>query len=713
MKIITKFTLSFLIVALLVLAVGFVSAMKSRKILQDTIGNDSVLIAHNALDKIDRAVFNRIEELQVYCKDETVQIAIAKSNEEFGKLENIKNYIDVRDAKWISLPKETLSAFMQQIMSTELSRELKEKAAFYEEKYGYRVFAEIFVTNKYGANIAQTGKTSDYRQDDEEWWLIARKDGFHLTDVGYDASADVYSIDICLRIDDENGNFLGVMKTVLNIEEVISIVKKMSQAKNKEHSGERVFGHEGHKFEEYILLTQHGKTIFSAEKSEFLKDAPDILASLLKKEARPGYLIVEGFEHDEGKKLIAHAHSEGYRDFEGLGWMLVVMHETEEIFSPVADLWNFMMLMIFAVTAASVLLGVFISRSVAAPIMKLKEKMLEVGEGRLDTTIDITSNDEVGILATSFNSMIEHLRESTTSIEALNKEILEREKTEESLRQSREELEEAYTELKATQNKILQQEKMASVGQLAAGVAHEINNPMGFILSNLRTLGKYRDRLIGFIDLQSEALESLNVAKVLENIREERKKAKVDYIINDIGDLITESLDGADRVKKIVQNLKSFSRIDEADEKSADINECLESAVTIVWNELKYKAEIKKEYEDLPSTECNPQELNQVFMNFLVNAAQAIDKQGEITIRTRHADGFIYVSVADTGCGIPDDKLDRIFEPFFTTKDVGKGTGLGLSISYDIVKKHGGEILVESEEGKGTTFTVKLPVVGE
>ena len=274
-------------------------------------------------------------------------------------------------------------------------------------------------------------------------------------------------------------------------------------------------------------------------------------------------------------------------------------------------------------------------------------------------------------------------------------------------------LEDAYNELKQTQSQILQQEKMASIGQLAAGVAHEINNPMGFISSNLGTLGKYTDKLSEFINIQSRALESIDDVQKAEELREARKRLKIDYILEDIRELIKESLDGADRVKKIVQDLKSFSRVDEAEYKMADINECIESTLNIVWNELKYKATVHKEYGDIPMTRCYPQQLNQVFMNLLVNASHAIEKQGEITIKTWNSGNTINVSISDTGCGIPEDKINRIFEPFFTTKEVGKGTGLGLSIAYDIIKKHNGEISVQSEVGRGTTFTVKIPVVEE
>jgi signal transduction histidine kinase/PAS domain-containing protein len=279
------------------------------------------------------------------------------------------------------------------------------------------------------------------------------------------------------------------------------------------------------------------------------------------------------------------------------------------------------------------------------------------------------------------------------------------------------ELQEAYTELQTAQSHILQQEKMASIGQLAAGVAHEINNPIGFIMSNLGTLQKYSQKFLHFIEVQEKALAAAGggperIDATLGEVQEQRRLLKLDYIAGDVGSLVRESLEGAERVKRIVQDLKSFSRVDEVGYKTADINEGIESTINIVWNELKYKVNLKKEYGTIPVTKCNLGQLNQVFMNLLVNAAQAIEKQGEIVVRTWSENGSIFVSVADTGSGIPPEKISRIFEPFFTTKEAGKGTGLGLSIAYDIVKKHSGEIRVESEMGKGSAFIVRIPVIG-
>ncbi|MDR3579562.1 MAG: PAS domain S-box protein [Oryzomonas sp.] len=280
------------------------------------------------------------------------------------------------------------------------------------------------------------------------------------------------------------------------------------------------------------------------------------------------------------------------------------------------------------------------------------------------------------------------------------------------LRSITEELQKAYDELQTTQIKAFQQEKLASIGQLAAGVAHEINNPMGFISSNLTTLGKYFERTKEFVACLSTAFSDCSSDSGRAGADEQRKRLKIDYIFDDSPQLIAESLDGAQRVRKIVQDLKSFSRVDDAEQKRADLKECLESTIGIAWNEIKYVATLTKDYGDIPPVLCYPQQLNQVFMNLLVNAAHAITGRGEIRVRTWQDDDTVCVSVSDSGCGISEENQKRIFEPFFTTKEVGKGTGLGLSISYDIIKKHHGDILVDSEIGTGTTFTVRIPING-
>jgi len=294
-----------------------------------------------------------------------------------------------------------------------------------------------------------------------------------------------------------------------------------------------------------------------------------------------------------------------------------------------------------------------------------------------------------------------------------------RQRLRDALEKSNQELRQKHQELEKTTLQLLQSEKMASIGQLAAGIAHEINNPLGFINANLNVLEDYRqdlkkiwesfDNFISRLNPQSLGREQLEELKALNRLREQTEPLA---LFEDFRALLKESRDGAERVKKIILNLKEFSHPSKGEPELADINAGLDSTLNIVWNELKYKAEVKKEYGQLPKVICYPQELNQVFMNLLVNAAQAIEDKGEIILKTWAQNGNVNIQVRDTGIGIPPEHLSKIFDPFFTTKEVGKGTGLGLSISYGIVKKHNGVITVESEPGKGTVFTVSLPVEG-
>ncbi|HEY0589884.1 MAG TPA: ATP-binding protein [Pseudoduganella sp.] len=258
------------------------------------------------------------------------------------------------------------------------------------------------------------------------------------------------------------------------------------------------------------------------------------------------------------------------------------------------------------------------------------------------------------------------------------------------------------------QNQLLQSEKMASIGVLAAGVAHEINNPVGFVNSNLSSLQRYMQSLMRLLDAYEAREEHLPESDRGE-LNALRKEIDADYLREDLGSLLSESMDGLDRIKRIVQDMKDFSHAGGGDIMEANLETGLDSTLNVVWNELKYKAEVVKEYGGVPEIECIPSQLNQVFMNLLVNAAHAIENRGRITVRTSYENEMVTVAVSDTGSGIAAENLGRIFEPFFTTKPVGKGTGLGLSLSYSIVQKHGGRIEVDSEIGKGTTFRVILP----
>ncbi len=292
----------------------------------------------------------------------------------------------------------------------------------------------------------------------------------------------------------------------------------------------------------------------------------------------------------------------------------------------------------------------------------------------------------------------------------LRAEVEQRRQAEASLTASNAELTAINEKLAEAQSQLLQSEKMASIGQLAAGVAHEINNPIGFVNSNLTTLWGYVEDLMRLLERYQAAESGLPDPGLQASLQALRDEIELDFLRQDLPTLRHETMDGIARVRRIVKDLKDFSHVDESTWQEADLHAGLDSTLNVVWNELKYKASVDKRYGELPLVRCIPSQTNQVFMNLLVNAAQAIDGRGVITIRTGRDDQWVWIEIEDTGRGIPPEHLGRVFEPFFTTKPVGHGTGLGLSVSYGIVKKHGGRIEVRSMPGEGACFRIRLPL---
>jgi two-component system NtrC family sensor kinase len=291
----------------------------------------------------------------------------------------------------------------------------------------------------------------------------------------------------------------------------------------------------------------------------------------------------------------------------------------------------------------------------------------------------------------------------------MEQEIDERKNAQGRLEEEKEEQHRLIHELEESHVQLLQSEKLASIGQLAAGVAHEINNPIGFVNANLNTLKTWVQRLLYVLSVHEALIEQLDPA-AREHLAAVWKNADIEYVRDDILVLIDESIEGAMRVRRIVQDLRDFSRPGSDEWSVADVHAGLESTLNVIHNEVKYKAQVLREYGDLPHIECLPPQLNQVFMNLLLNAAQAIPEHGVITIHTQSDEETVSIAISDTGIGMSNEVASRIFDPFFTTKPVGHGTGLGLSVSRRIVERHEGHIEVVSQQGYGTTFTITIPV---
>jgi signal transduction histidine kinase len=327
----------------------------------------------------------------------------------------------------------------------------------------------------------------------------------------------------------------------------------------------------------------------------------------------------------------------------------------------------------------------------AAPLCNAEGQRI----GAIETLQDVTERQRAEEELRQYQNHLEEIVADRTSQLAEANTKLEKD---------RQELELLLSKVEDAQQQLLQSEKMAAIGQLAAGVAHEINNPVGFVNSNLGTLKAYVTQLLNIISAYEGGTP--------DDITTARKAADIEFLREDLPSLVAESQEGLNRVTKIVKDLKDFSHVDHAEAHQAcDLNAGLESTLNVVWNELKYKAEVIRELGDIPPVNCVPAQINQVFMNLLVNAAQAIEQQGKIFVRSGMENQHVWFEIEDTGTGMSEEVRNRIFEPFFTTKPVGKGTGLGLSISYDIiVKKHGGRMDVTSTLGKGTCFRIWLPL---
>jgi signal transduction histidine kinase len=292
-------------------------------------------------------------------------------------------------------------------------------------------------------------------------------------------------------------------------------------------------------------------------------------------------------------------------------------------------------------------------------------------------------------------------------------DISERKRAEQEQVRQASELREAYDALRQAREQLTHAEKMASIGQLAAGVAHEINNPIGYLHSNLGTLGQYMNDVLAVVAALERAVAEVVDPVCRAGLEQAKREADFAFLLEDIPKLLEESQEGIRRVRKIVQDLKDFAHAGENEDwQWQDLCHSLQRTLNIVHNELKYKAEVHLDCEDIPEVRCLPGQLNQVFMNLLINAAHAIETRGVVRVCAWREAQWVWVAISDTGCGISPEVIDRIFDPFFTTKPVGKGTGLGLSISYGIVKKHGGRIEVESQVGQGASFRVGLPIQG-
>lgn len=715
MRLVPKLGIGFASLVLLIWIFGSIAIETSTGALRRSLGEHAVASNMESLDLLERDVFRKINHFREFQFNPDLQEALALSNQEFEALgEDVEAYIDEKDKEWMSAGRETVTPFIAELLDNKASRMLRDKIARYEKVYGERnPFAEVFVTNRFGANIAETGKTSDYRQNDEAWWQDAKRQGIVIEGMSFDESSKTMALAVGVGIRDGEGHFAGVMKIVLNIQGLLNIIEEMESRESSKNA-------------ERFMIDPKGEMEFADVHPE-IREVGD--REFFKKiKGKKGYFTAPGFAHP-CRSFFVYNLSADQQNFKNLGWYLVAEYPEGKFFAPVRELRQRLFIVLTFLSVMAAVVAFFLSRAITYPVNNLREAVTEFGKGNFDFPLRVVTKDEIGQVTAAFRKTVLELRRSMTSVDSLNREIEKRVQTEAQLKELNRrhldshravknmlyDLTDAHESLKKAQRQIIQSEKLAAIGQLAAGIAHEINNPVGFINSNLSSLRKYFRSLaqvLGAYETLKVAAgkkEEENTAEALANVDKLSERLNLKFILTDAEELLQESQAGMDRVRRIIGDLKTFAHSDAGGNVLEDVNKIIEGVLNIVWNELKYKVELVREYGAVPVVRCNPQEIGQTMINLLINAGQAISEKGKIVVRTFAKGAEVFIEIADNGSGISPENLEKIFDPFFTTKEAGKGTGLGLAICYDLVKRHGGRIEVKSEIGKGTTFTVVLP----
>jgi len=444
MSVFQKIAIGSLALSLLVATIGQLAAVHSQRTLQEATRRGSEIVATETMDKIDRCIQRRLEDIQVYARGRRLREVLAESNDRFDRMADPLDHIRQLDERWMAAPKHVLHPWMAALLDERLSDALRQEievADFYRTEYGYPLFGEIFVTNKYGANVAQTGWTSDYDQADEPWWPRARDEGTHVGDIHYDESSGVHALELAVAVRDEGGIFTGVIKAVLNVEEIIGIITNVKDASEHRSTTLDLLSHTGQAlYHTGPLLLPH--TTSTAPLSGMARAADGTVA------------------------LMVGAPSRGYRNFKGLTWTLRMGHDAAEIFAPVARLRRIILAASVGVAAVTLLGGLLLARHIARPIVQLTETAKAISD-RKDYSVRAPAfpHGEIHTLVETFNTMLDRIQQR------------ERE-----LRQQQDsEKQRIEAELARVRDELVRKTRLAALGQVSASIAHDLRNPLGAV----------------------------------------------------------------------------------------------------------------------------------------------------------------------------------------------------------------------------------------
>jgi signal transduction histidine kinase len=628
--------------------------------LENTIGESSVLLAQEILDKLDRHMNNRVEYFLLFANDYLLQLIIKSYNYEFENISNVQEYITEIDQGWLSHDENT-TEFVNALLENGLSQELHSRVQFLKNLYNHTAIGEIFVTNKYGAIIALSNRTSDYYQADEGWWQEAKENGIYISKINYDESSNTTSIDVGVRVEDSNKEFLGVIKANIAIEEVKTILQ--------EFEPKGIF--EKYKSMDIKLINENGSLIYAyefqeKEETEVNETADDLIEYFETLDKINGFVILPGDSPGESDELFAFDQSEGYRYFTGQHWILTIEFIEDEILEPVNNLKNsiliFFIIIIIIIISISLLLSLFISR----PIIDLKKASNNVMKGDYNTKVNIKSKDEVGSLADTFNEMVQNLKVFTDTINETNKKLtLLNEKLEYKVKERTQEIE-----------KLLKQKH-----ELITQLGHDLKTPLGPILTLLPIALKKVDNpeikeMLVVITRNVEYMKTL-VLKTMKLIELNSPETPLNISTIDMNEIINT----------IIENNES--------------------------NLSSHNLSITKDYDRALPIEADKQKIIDLMEHLVSNAIKYSPNGGSIRLHVEDNKQEITVSIKDPGIGLSKEHLDQIFNEFYKAdwaRHDLDSSGLGMSIAKIIIQKHGGKIWVESPGiGKGTTVTFTIP----